>query len=322
MVSPTEESSPEGPLSSRLNPLLPGEDSAKRAIASTVAHAIAGGATLEQLRTMRAELAEAHRMTIGQVAAVTAWVRIRADKIRMGVNRESEATTDQVITLCTRMEDLLRHGDERALVTAAEQARLPTELARSLWAKATDLFATPQMNVEPRLPAVNSSTSTNSQPVAPAELRTRTLPARSSGADTDYDSPIKIRWRNTWIDFLARHLSGIDVSKAELICLPSKRPAREVQHYLKLGFRPENIHAVEREPAAFEEFRAGCSALGIRAHCGELQDIVSTMPNKFSVVSYDFVSPVGIAVYQLGPFGTAAKELKAWDLAPGGMDGR
>jgi hypothetical protein len=27
-------------------------------------------------------------------------------------------------------------------------------------------------------------------------------------------------------------------------------------------------------------------------------------------------SPVGAAVYQLGPFGTAAKKLKEWDLKP------
>ena len=27
-------------------------------------------------------------------------------------------------------------------------------------------------------------------------------------------------------------------------------------------------------------------------------------------------SPAGAAVYQLGPFGTAAKKLKAWDLKP------
>jgi hypothetical protein len=27
-----------------------------------------------------------------------------------------------------------------------------------------------------------------------------------------------------------------------------------------------------------------------------------------------FFSPAGAAVYQLGPFGTAAKELKEWDL--------
>jgi len=27
-------------------------------------------------------------------------------------------------------------------------------------------------------------------------------------------------------------------------------------------------------------------------------------------------SPAGAAVYQLGPFGTAAKKLKVWDLKP------
>ena len=29
-------------------------------------------------------------------------------------------------------------------------------------------------------------------------------------------------------------------------------------------------------------------------------------------------SPAGAAVYQLGPFGTAAKKLKEWDLGPDG----
>ena len=29
-------------------------------------------------------------------------------------------------------------------------------------------------------------------------------------------------------------------------------------------------------------------------------------------------SPAGAAIYQLGPFGTAAKKLKEWDLGPDG----
>ncbi|GEM_PF-6459574 len=120
---------------------------------------------------------------------------------------------------------------------------------------------------------------------------------RKSGAHANYDTKIKIRWREEIKKFLEENTSPADRKNMKVICLPSKFPIREVQIYLDLGFDPGNIHAVEGDRSVWPEFKENCESLGIKAICGRLEDVLPQLyseGHKYSVVSYDFLGPMCI----------------------------
>ena len=60
--------------------------------------------------------------------------------------------------------------------------------------------------------------------------------------------------------------------------------------------------------------------LGASGYIGAMNYLQYAVPDLDKMLAEPFepftFSPAGAAIYQLGPFGTAAKKLKEWDLKP------
>jgi len=106
-----------------------------------------------------------------------------------------------------------------------------------------------------------------------------------------YGQKIKTVWRNTWEDFL-RHRWPAKI-ESSVLCLPGRRPEREVGVYRRLGY--ENfVDGIEGGSAeAKAEFRARSEFMGIgfSSSTGRLEKCLVNNKVRFEVVSLDLIGP-------------------------------
>lgn len=115
------------------------------------------------------------------------------------------------------------------------------------------------------------------------------------GEHVDYSTKSKEAWRQTWKRYLDEHTDPEMRKDMRVLCLPGKR-CLEIPLYVELGFRPENIVAVEggdRIARAQFEFTVKQRARewgGILDYrLAKLEDIIKQEKKPFDVVSLDFV---------------------------------
>src|SRR6266702_2648816 len=78
-----------------------------------------------------------------------------------------------------------------------------------------------------------------------------------------------------------------------------------------------NVNAMKWE--AFKYYYAPAGATGVAGICAKPTPAILKLQADIIAAAKPFIlesGPIGAAVYQLGPFGTAAKKLKEWDLKP------
>ncbi len=109
------------------------------------------------------------------------------------------------------------------------------------------------------------------------------------GDTVSYDNPLKIMWRQTWIDFLVRRTSEKMRSKMKILTLPGMN-CLNIPGYLEAGFRAENIIGVEGSTRSDvrRKFEENAKFLGIRPVIGRLENILPDMKEKLDVVELDF----------------------------------
>ncbi len=109
----------------------------------------------------------------------------------------------------------------------------------------------------------------------------------SSGEHADYDNETKRKWRKEWAQFIDENTDKKNRARMRVLCLPGKN-CLEIPLYVQLGFDPKNIVGVEGgDRVARAEFELNAPKLGIDHRVGDLEDILSTEA-PFDVVSLDF----------------------------------
>ena len=121
-------------------------------------------------------------------------------------------------------------------------------------------------------------------------------------AHSDFDFPAKVAWRAAWEEFLRDRFASLrpgQVAGLRVLCLSSKDPRRELPVYLRLGVRPENISAVEKDPEAAAELRRNLKVLGgdfgrVRVEEADLLSFLRGTTDRFDVISIDFHGCTGL----------------------------
>lgn len=110
----------------------------------------------------------------------------------------------------------------------------------------------------------------------------------STGKPTQgYDTEVKQRYRRKLYDFFDR-ASGVPVRR-RTIALLDTAAALETQHALRRGYRPENIHVVNRSAAELAWVTRRCP--GVVTHTAEYADFVNDVQQQFDVYNMDWCGP-------------------------------
>lgn len=132
-----------------------------------------------------------------------------------------------------------------------------------------------------------SQTSEDKEPAVPLDTNSK------GGAWVDFESSrIKEKWRIKEADFIDRSFPKNPKKRADLrvLCTPGIKCHKEVDHLIRIGIRPDNIVAVERERRAWKEFEKNCREKGIRPVYGDLKDILKEKNlGSFDIVTLDFL---------------------------------
>lgn len=276
----------------RIKEALSGERSpVSSEVAATVRQVLADhflfGFPEEGERAVRESVASRYGLSVNQVQSIGAQLRIRADRSLAASGLTGVLGRDDAVAIARYFEV---SGNQNLEVVANEISR-----DRGLDVAAVSALLIHLAGGKANPTSGGTAVHADTQPASTAPLTQPSEATPISVSDTaahvDYDFPAKRAWREAWAEFLDRNLPKASRHRATVICLPSKVPSREINYYLKLGIRPENILAVEGDPSAYPEFLAGCARLGVKSHCGRLEDLLPTCTSRFNVVSYDFVGP-------------------------------
>ncbi len=109
------------------------------------------------------------------------------------------------------------------------------------------------------------------------------------GEHFDYDNEIKRAWRRKIYEFVDKNTDPKKRRKMRVLCLPGKK-CLEIQTYLDLGFRSQNILGVEGgDKEARDEFEENAKRMGIQYQIGRLEKVLEKEKKPFDVVSLDFL---------------------------------
>jgi len=246
-------------------------------------------------------------VTMPQVGATAAWVRIWADQALKAHNLYETVERDALIRAWDTLSE--REGDTPEVVERIAQelsitgAQLIAVLdryeehlgmSRNPTADEEEETATTEI---PNPPAeVVGSTVSASEENTPAETQPEETPTTIrevgtvTGATFNYDNPEK----NAWRDFIFAHLCArvpreLRPTK-KILCLGGANNL-EPKAYIDHGFSPANITSVERDVSIQDRFRESAYALGIQPVVGELRDLCSE--ERFDIVSLDYTGPIG-----------------------------
>lgn len=103
----------------------------------------------------------------------------------------------------------------------------------------------------------------------------------------EYSNDAKCEYRLNIKNFLSKSLIGRDFSKLKLVCLPGVH-CWEIQDYLDLGFKAENIWGVERVLRDFELMQYRANQFGINIVHSILNNFLKSCDTVFDVVVMDY----------------------------------
>jgi len=275
-------------------------DDVKSDLRSTLLEAFADGMSEKDLSALRVRLAANFDLTPIQVSSIGAYLKIHGDKIlsENGLSDHDtslgERLTPRHLAFACRYLMLSPEDSESALREISKEFDLlPNTVALILseYAK-RNRFELPELSAakQASTPVLESETIRS---ISTVEPRLESVTGEG-GAYADYDNPTKVRWRECWFDFLERSVPQERRRDSKVLCLPSIEPAREVSGYLRLGFSPENIYAVERDRRSAALFEERCRELGVNPIIGDLETIVPRLDRRFEVISLDFLGPLSV----------------------------
>ena len=280
----------------------------KQSIRMALLAAFADGASESDLSSQRAKLAAEYDITSIQVGSIGAYLKIFGDKILAEHGLSSHQTTGGSVLSPRELAFGARYlmlwtGEQDRSLALSEIARdfnlspQTTQLILSEYAKRNkftlDLSAD---DLELSNAVIQPVAKITVPQPSPIEEHPPIVTVNHANADggvyADYDNPTKIKWRECWFDFVDKHYPMARRANARILCLPSIEPQREIDGYIRLGFDPRNIIAVERDRRIGDLFRERCAKLGAQAVIGDLLEVVPKLKERLDVVSLDFLGPL------------------------------
>ena len=234
----------------------------------------------KDLSKEREWLAENFDCKLLTVAAITAHLRIRANNAVSGqlLKTQAEFARDYV--------GLADSEEERKLLQQEVADILKVNLAQI--AQVTDVTRRDSMQLLQKDVEVRKR-----EQLDEALQKWDPVDFLRGGAHVNYDTEIKEKWRMAWMHFIEEQTTPERRARMKVLCLPGKKCALELRHYLALGFRPEHITAVEGgDRIARAEFELNARPLGIQYHKGRLEDFLPTQKTRYDVVSLDFTGQI------------------------------
>lgn len=227
----------------------------------------------EDKKNRRMEMSEKFKTGVRQIAAVTAWTKIRAQQT-MAESVEKSFTDEEKAFIYEYIFEGIDDNDK---------ALRYEEIAKMFSVEASKIHAVIDSFEEENILLDPTTTNQKSK-----RLR-KTL---KGGAHVEYDNPEKNRWREKMKEFILSRTTEGERAKMKVLCLPGKKWLEATQVFLEIGFKPENIHGIERDLQAREEFENTAFKLGCNAHFTDLMGFVrdSETPS-FDVISLDFLGP-------------------------------
>lgn len=244
----------------------------KNAIREEFEKAVARNATAAEIDQIRRDIAELLGLSYAQVKAIGAWKREENGLVLKPTQVAGEVNKNDI-------EEMLDSSESAA--NRNTKTNENTSLSNALSAIGSSADPTTHEEVLHSAPAPDLATSGHAISFHP-----------QSGAWTDYEhSAIKGVWRYAEADMIDQCVDKSPEVRANMriICTPGIKCYLEVRHLLALGFRGENIIAVERERKAWRDFEENARELGIKPIFGDLKDLLPTMHGPFDIACIDFV---------------------------------
>lgn len=300
------------------NPVALSADDKKRIRTETASLILDPTVTQDDITKRHKEFADELGCTLAQIAGTAAYVRYWANQSLREVGGLDELTADDVVYIWNQF---LGESD---LVTMASilQEELQTRLACTpeqllslfrIYQGKIDFEVTAYRHavhevIDP--PKVHIATAEEVVTLEePAELVLAELPLQEveaplppptpvkahpkSGAWVDYEhNEIKERWRTIEADFIDQNIDKDPEArtKMRILCTPGIKCYLEVRHLLKLGFKPENVVAIERDKKGWPDFETNAREIGLQPKFGELKEVVPNLKTPFDIVCLDFVN--------------------------------
>jgi len=233
----------------------------------------------DALSDERRWLSEKFDVKPGRVNAITAWLRIRAQRAMPdGVLTPSTAKFIKVylgLGASPKEQDVLT---EELIGILKIDPQVVRQISESIRDKVRDTFSKTTSKDRPKTDDLSSLL-----------LEAGSVDSLHGGEHVDYDNPTKEHWREAWKAYLEQHTHPDLRSHMKVLCLPGKH-CLEVPLYLDLGFRKENIVGIEGgDRIARAEFEKNAKALGIDWQAMRLEEYLEDQRTRFDVVSLDFI---------------------------------
>ncbi len=277
----------------RVKDIVPGQLNLSNAQFARRWVALAG--SVEESEERQAEVAEYLQVDVETIAAICDGVREEIEEIFAGNGRDPARTPVRPVEAGgTQLpEHQVRFVEAYVGHNLAQKRPLEPvykELAQ-LFHVSADVIRTLVEKPKERTTA-SAAEPAGSELVVPHFDPVRFL---KSGEHIDYATKSKEAWRQAWKKFIEDNTDALERARMRVLCLPGKR-LLEIPLYIELGFRPENIVAVE---GGDRIARADCELTARRyadqwggnldLRLATLEEVLETEKQPFDIVSLDFV---------------------------------
>lgn len=114
-----------------------------------------------------------------------------------------------------------------------------------------------------------------------------------NAADVDYTAyETKNNWRQKWLEFLAANIPERSRSSLKVLGLFGVYCSPDVEPLINMGFRPQNITAVENSKDHETAFLTSCENLSINGCYGDILEILIANREEYAVYILDFPGQV------------------------------
>lgn len=109
----------------------------------------------------------------------------------------------------------------------------------------------------------------------------------------DYDDPMKISWRERWLDFIKQFSKSTyrNAKKQTVLCMPGEEGYEITQIYDLHGIKRQNITAVEKNKQRATKLSKRFKDVNIV--CCDIKDFLRTTDMHFDIINLDYESTLG-----------------------------
>ena len=241
------------------------------------------------IKCLHAMYAEEHNLSNNVIGAVSAWVKIHAD--RLCASRSMVVSPGDFIEAYHYYSAQKTAGETLSLLAEVLNVE-PEALAKMFSDYESLLFVE-----KPPPPLTTSeSTDTSTTPELPADLflsppvGAALVPPDRVEVSVDYTFETKQLWREEIFQFLNHAIGTSSRKNLRVLCLPSPNPLPEIAIYDRLGIDRKNIIGVEGGNSDERRlFSRNAAEAGIQGIVGRLEEIVPQLNQKLDIVSLDFL---------------------------------